>query len=546
MPPNNKKTIFNSQWLNMEEFKSWLREDVNDQFLFYCDMCRKSYSLSNMGITALLSHTKAKKHKDRMKAVQLNYEINSFLEPSINKKLQTNQSIVTSTVSSACINKDIQSAISTTSDCANTSIEVCLNQPKLIQKPMSLLLEHEKVTRSEIIWALHVISTHMSMSSGGKSVDIMKIMFPDSNIASSLQLQRTKLSYVITHGLARYFKQEFEETLSKCEFYTVAFDESLNKVSQKEQMDIHVRYWNSIDNEVSSSYYSSVFLGHTTAVDLISAIKTSLNSLNLKKVLQLSMDGPNVNIKVLRDLKEELRDNNDVTDPVIFDLGTCGIHTMHNAFKTGIKASKWNIIEFLRSIYNLFKDVPARRADYTYYSASGSSKFPKKFCAVRWLQNIEVSQRALDILPDLETYVTNIKNTPRKPSSYSFELVEKLLNDKFLKAKLAFFQTVASEIEPFLKAYQSDAPLGPFLYTDLNNILKLLLSRFIKPEIMVGDISKLNIMDKDNSIGAKKINLGYMTRQALRLITATDKEILLFRADCLVILQTICSKIMLK
>jgi len=117
-------------------------------------------------------------------------------------------------------------------------------------------------------------------------------------------------------------------------------------------------------------------------------------------------------------------------------------------------------------------------------------------------------------------------------------LVEKLLNDKFLKAKLSFFQTVASEIEPFLKAYQLDAPLGPFLYTDLNNILKLLLSRFIKYEIMVGDISKLNIMDKDNSICTKKIILGNMTRQALRLITATDKEILLFIVDCLVILQT--------
>jgi len=447
-------------------------------------------------------------------------------------------------VSSACINKDLKSAIptSTTSDCAE--MEVCLNQPKLIQNPMSLLLERDKVTKSEIIWALHVISTHMSMLSGGKSVDIIKSMFPDSNIASGLQLQRTKLSYVITHGLARYFKQEFEETLSKCEFYTVAFDESLNKVSQKKQMDIHVRYWNSIDNEVSSCYYSSVFLGHTTGVDIIGAIKTSLNSLNLKKILQLSMDGPNVNIKMLRDFKEELKDDNDVTDPVILYLGTWCIHTMHNAFKNGIKASKWNIIEFLRSIYNFFKDVPARRADYTYYT--GSSKFPKKFCAVRWLQNVEVSQRAQDILPYLETYVTNIKNTPRKPSSYSYELVEKLLKDKFLKAKLSFFQTVASEFEPFLKAYQSDALLGPFLYTDLNNILKLLLSRFIKPEIMNGDFSKLNTMDKDNSIGAKQINLGYMTRQALRLITATDKEILLFRTDCLVILQTICSKLMLK
>lgn len=540
MPPNNKKTVFNVQWLHKEEFKYWLKQD-NDQFSFSCSKCRKSSSLSNMGVTALFSHMNSKKHKDRIKADQSNYNINSFLKPSCDKLIS--DPIKHNIATSACPNEVIQSEVHTSGSAAING-EVRINQPNLTQKPISLLLEHEQVIKSEIIWALHVISTHMSMLSGGKSVDIMKIMFPDSNIATSLKLQRTKLSYIITHGLARYFKNEFEDELSKCNYYTIAFDESLNKVSQKEQMDVYIRYWNNSTNEVSSRYYSSAFLGHTTALDLLNAIRTSMKTLNLKKVLQLSMDGPNVNIKVLNDLKEELKDTDDEMDPVMLDIGTCGLHTMHNAFKNGIKASKWNIIEFLRAIYNLFKDVPARRADYIHYT--GSLKFPKKFCAVRWLQNIEVSQRAQDILPNLETYVKSINNTPRKPSSYSYELVEEMLNDKFLKAKLAFFQTIASEIEPFLKAYQSDTPLGPFLYTDLNNILQLLLSRFIKPEIMNSDISKLNVNDKGNSVGTKKINLGYMTRQALRSITVSDKEMLLFRADCLVILQTLCSKLMIK
>lgn len=93
----------------MEEFKSWLKEDINDQFSFHFSKCRKSYYLSNMGITSLLSHIKSKKPNDRVKAVQLNYEINSFLKPSFNKKLHSNQSIPT------------------TSDCANISLKVCLN-----------------------------------------------------------------------------------------------------------------------------------------------------------------------------------------------------------------------------------------------------------------------------------------------------------------------------------------------------------------------------------------------------------------------------------
>lgn len=107
-----------------------------------------------------------------------------------------------------------------------------------------------------------------------------------------------------------------------------------------------------------------------------------------------------------------------------------------------MQASKWEIIEFLRAIYNLFKNVPARRSDYI--KCSGSYKFPLKFCPVRWLQNIQVAERAEDILPNLGKYVSFVKNTPREPTSASYKIMIKCLNDKLLKTKLAFFKSLAN------------------------------------------------------------------------------------------------------
>ena len=45
----------------------------------------------------------------------------------------------------------------------------------------------------------------------------------------------------------------------------VLFDESLNKVSKEEEIDIEVRYAHG--NRVVSRYLCSQFLGHTTAAE---------------------------------------------------------------------------------------------------------------------------------------------------------------------------------------------------------------------------------------------------------------------------------------
>nr|CAD7257642.1 unnamed protein product [Timema shepardi] len=48
----------------------------------------------------------------------------------------------------------------------------------------------------------------------------------------------------------------------------VSLEENLNRIAQKGQLDIIVRYWDSSLNVVSTQYLNSVFLGHSTAADL--------------------------------------------------------------------------------------------------------------------------------------------------------------------------------------------------------------------------------------------------------------------------------------
>ena len=55
--------------------------------------------------------------------------------------------------------------------------------------------------------------------------------------------------------------------------------------------------------------------------------------------LQVSLDGPNVNLHFIEIVKEKRKDTN--LKPLL-NRGTYGLHTVHNAFKHGAKVSGWS------------------------------------------------------------------------------------------------------------------------------------------------------------------------------------------------------------
>lgn len=80
------------------------------------------------------------------------------------------------------------------------------------------------------------------------------------------------------------------------------------------------------------------------------------------------MDRPNVSLKFLRSLKEELKEYDDSHS--ILDIGSCGLYVVNGAFKAGHAATRWDLVVFLRSSYNLTKCVPAHGADYVHFTGS--------------------------------------------------------------------------------------------------------------------------------------------------------------------------------
>ena len=97
-----------------------------------------------------------------------------------------------------------------------------------------------------------------------------------------------------------------------------------------------------------------IILGHATHKDLLEGFNSSLSDLDLSKMIQLSMDGPNINWKFARTLSKD-RTENGLSD--LIDIGSCPPHVINGAFQTGSMASSWNLKKIKQSgkLYMIFQ-----------------------------------------------------------------------------------------------------------------------------------------------------------------------------------------------
>ena len=130
-------------------------------------------------------------------------------------------------------------------------------------------------------------------------------MLSDSDIAKKFQMSKTKVSYVIIFGLADYFNNRLITLVKKSAFYSLLFDESLNKVLSKEQMDLQIRFYDDTVGEVLTRYLGSCFFYGPNAVNLCKEIIDAIKNLDQAKMSMLGIDGPNVNCLIFDKLNGE-------------------------------------------------------------------------------------------------------------------------------------------------------------------------------------------------------------------------------------------------
>ncbi|XP_072568863.1 uncharacterized protein [Paramormyrops kingsleyae] len=115
-----------------------------------------------------------------------------------------------------------------------------------------------------------------------------------------------------------------------------------------------------------------------------------------------------------------------------------------------------------------------------------------------------------------------------------------------MTAKMHFFMTVARTFHPFMKKYQTDESVMPFLGKDLAELIKSLLRRCVKREVLQDitpfQLTKLDTSDKTLLLLPQKIDIGLGAEAAVKASKSAELVVLKFRRDCLQGLSNIVRK----
>ena len=138
----------------------------------------------------------------------------------------------------------------------------------------------------------------------------------------------------------------------------------------------------------------------------------------------------------------------------MFEVDSCGLHVIHGAFQSGVKTTAWEIEKVFKGIWRLFHDSPARRD--TYITINRSDQFLLMFCQTRWVEDVPVATRALEICSFFVAVVELFQALPssRQPlNNKSYDILLKHHEDSSIKFKFQFFTDIANILAPFLKQF---------------------------------------------------------------------------------------------
>ena len=124
-------------------------------------------------------------------------------------------------------------------------------------------------------------------------------------------------------------------------------------------MDVTVRYWSPTHAEVWVRCYTSLFFGHAEGdIQVTTTMYNRMLSdgIAVDKMLTLIRDGPNVNETIFHEMNElNAKDHPEFQG--LIDLGSCAIHTVHNAFGKGIEQYGKDIDQLCTDLHLSFSSI---------------------------------------------------------------------------------------------------------------------------------------------------------------------------------------------
>ena len=168
---------------------------------------------------------------------------------------------------------------------------------------------------------------------------------------------------------------------------------------------------------------------------------------------------------------------------------------------------------------------------------------------------MSVAERAVKIWPHVLNYVKSFEGKPKSqvPKIASFSSLKDATQDPLTITKLQVFISVAKLLQPYLKMFQTEKSMLPFMAVDLEQLLRNLMLRFIKKSVIdeatsVTKLTGIIIEDSQNHLAAKHVEIGLGAKNAIRQAevnkSVSSSQIQELRQQCITFLSKLIGKLL--
>ena len=163
---------------------------------------------------------------------------------------------------------------------------------------------------------------------------------------------------------------------------------------------------------------------------------------------------------------------------------------------------------------------------------TGSSEYPLHFCGTRWVEDKMVAEKLIKLRPNM-IKVFDFWNSlckSKQPCSKSCKNTKKGTEDPLTVTKLHFFSFVAGLLQPFLKVFQRDEPMIPFLGNNIRSIYISSLELIVKAKVLENVVSYdlLQVVNNDdNLLQTKRIHVGFAAESKIKRFLQTKQVIII-------------------
>lgn len=278
-----------------------------------------------------------------------------------------------------------------------------------------------------------------------------------------------------------------------------------------------------------------------------------VDGLSLTKMLMLSSDGPNVNIALERKLNADILA---LGGSPLADIGTCNLHVAHKASRAGLReVCSWNIDEFLTDVFYWFKNYPARREDYeSLFNAVTDKEISCdfiRFVESRGLSIGPVIDRILQQWSCLCDFFLKGKFSSSTTDNAQYKRIcSQLTDNKATLVRLNTVRTLCAEFERFLTLFQESVLSIHLLRDKITELLRRLLRRFVKDEMIQGKSARQLVEIKfttENCLPSASIDVGTEARKLLTEMKTEKSLYGTYRTLCLdikTLLETTAANVM--